>query len=67
MQPLFRQITGGADSFNVFFNGAKVNSPFMTLIRFPISVTVRALRAISLRILLAIAPGQQTIKLSWRA
>jgi len=64
--PYFRQVTGAADSFNVFFNGAKVNSPFMTFNSlFPISVNSSGTAGnLITNSYLAIAPGQQTIKLS---
>ena len=64
--PYFRQVTGAADSFNVFFNGAKVNSPFITYNSlFPISVNASGTAGnLITNTYLAIAPGQQTIKLS---
>jgi hypothetical protein len=64
--PYFRQVTGAADSFNVFFNGVKVNGPALSYNSlFPIAINSGSTATnLIVNSYLAVAPGTQTIKLS---
>lgn len=64
--PYFRQVTGAADSFNVFFNGVKVNGPALSYNSlFPISINSSSTATnLIVNSYFAVAPGTQTIKLS---
>ena len=64
--PYFRQVTGAADSINVFINGVKLNGPALSYNSlFPISINVSSTATnLIVNSYLAVTPGQQTIKLS---